>query len=80
VGKAYTAAGQTGHAFILWLYYRHIRLTCWGTWRLIRELRQATDLSLRETKETARAIWWSMISNVASERHFWLNLSEIKDK
>ncbi len=34
------------------------------------------DLSLRATKETARAIGLSM---VVAERHLWLTLSDIKD-
>ena len=46
----------------------------------IRELRRATDLSLRATKETARAIGRSMAALVATERHLWLNLADIKDK
>ncbi len=44
------------------------------------ELRRATDLSLRATKETARSIGRSMAALVATERHLWLNLSNIKGK
>ncbi len=44
------------------------------------ELRQVTDLSLRATKETARSIGRSMAALVATERHLWLNLSNIKGK
>lgn len=44
------------------------------------ELRRATDLSLRATKKTARAIGRSMSALVATERHLWLNLFDIKDK
>ncbi|CAM4622583.1 unnamed protein product [Leuciscus chuanchicus] len=40
----------------------------------------ATDLSLRATKETAKSIGRSMAALVATERHLWLNLSDIKDK
>ncbi len=46
----------------------------------IAELRRATDLSLRATKETARAIGRSMAALVATERHLWLTLSQISDK
>ncbi|KAK2903444.1 hypothetical protein Q8A67_008157 [Cirrhinus molitorella] len=44
------------------------------------ELRQATDLSHRATKQTARAIGRSMAALVSTERHLWLNLTGIKDK
>ncbi len=44
------------------------------------ELRRAADLSLRVTKETARAFGRSMAAMVATERHLWLNLSGIKEK
>ncbi len=42
----------------------------------ISELRRTADLSLRTTKETARAIGRSM----AAERLLWLTLSEMKEK
>ena len=44
------------------------------------ELRRATDLSLRATKETAKSIGRSMAALVATERQLWLNLSNIKEK
>ncbi len=44
------------------------------------ELRRATDLSLRVTKETARAVGRSMSALVATERHLWLNLPDIREK
>lgn len=44
------------------------------------ELRRATDLALRVTKETARSIGRSMAALVATERHLWLNLSGIQGK
>ncbi len=44
-----------------------------------KELRSATDLALRATKTTAQAIGRSMASLVVLERHFWLNLTEIKE-
>ncbi|CAM4628207.1 unnamed protein product [Leuciscus chuanchicus] len=46
----------------------------------VSELRRATDLSLRATKETAKSIGRSMAALVATERHLWLDLSDIKDK
>ncbi len=46
----------------------------------IAELRRTADLSLRTTKETARAIGRSMAAMVAAERHLWLTLSDMKDK
>lgn len=46
----------------------------------VRELCLATDLSLRATKETTGAIGRSMSALVATERHLWLNLFDIKDK
>ncbi len=45
----------------------------------IAELRRTADLSLRATKETARAIGRSMAAMVAAERHLWLTLSDMKD-
>ncbi len=44
------------------------------------ELHRATDLSLRATKETARAIGHSMAALVATQRHLWLTLSQISEK
>ncbi len=44
------------------------------------DLRRATDLSIRATKETARSISRSMAALVTMERHIWLNLSNIKGK
>ncbi len=47
------------------------------------ELRQATYLSLRAAKEMAKSIGRSMaalVALVATERHLWLNLSNIKGK
>ncbi len=44
------------------------------------ELRRTADLALRATKETARAIGWSMAAMVAAERHLWLTLSDMKEK
>ncbi len=44
------------------------------------ELRRATDLTLRAVKEMAKSIGLSMAALVATERHLWLNLSNIKGK
>lgn len=46
----------------------------------IKELRRATDLSLRATKKMACAIGRSMAALAATERHLWLNLSGIKER
>ncbi len=44
------------------------------------ELRLATVSSLRVVKETAKSISRSMAALVVTERHLWLNLSNIKKK
>ncbi len=46
----------------------------------MKELRRATDLALRATKHTARAVGRSMAASVAAERHLWLNLTEIRER
>ncbi len=46
----------------------------------VKELRRATDLALRATKHTARAVGRSMAGSVAAECHLWLNLTEIHEK
>ncbi len=46
----------------------------------VKELRRATDLALRATKHTARAVGRFMAASVAAERHLWLNLTEIREK
>ncbi len=46
----------------------------------VKELRRATDLALRATKHTARAVGRSMAGSVAAERHLWLNPTEIREK
>ncbi len=46
----------------------------------VKELRRATDLALRATKHTARAVGRPMAGSVATERHLWLNLTEISEK
>ncbi len=46
----------------------------------VKELRRATDLALRATKHTARAMGRPMAGLVAAERHLWLNLTKISEK
>ncbi len=46
----------------------------------VKELQQATDLALRATKHTARAVGRSMVGMVTVEHHLWLNLTDIKEK
>lgn len=46
---------------------------------MVKQVRRATDLSFRATKEMARAICRSMAALVAVERHLWLNFSDTKE-
>ncbi len=46
----------------------------------VKELRRATDLALRATKHTARAVERSMVGLVTAERHLWRHLTEIREK
>lgn len=88
VGRAYMAAGRAGaclHTMALLQAYQADLLKDLDegegpTPEDVAELRRATDLSLRVTKETARAVGRSMSAMVATERHLWLNLSGIKEK
>ena len=88
VGKAYMAAGRAGsclHTMGLLQAYQADLLkeaddSGEVTFDDVREMRRVVDLSLRATKETARAIGRSMAALVATERHLWLNLSGIGDK
>ncbi|XDV19881.1 hypothetical protein PO909_025279 [Leuciscus waleckii] len=88
VHKAYAAAGQAAacsHTMSLMQAYQAELL---GDSEegggisadTVSELRRATDLPLRATKETAKSIGRSMAALVATERHLWLDLSDIKDK
>ncbi len=88
IGKTYMAAGQAGMALhtmdILQANQADVLkekdegggLTPEG----VKELRKATDLALRATKHTARAVGPSRVGSVAAERHLWLNLTEIREK
>ncbi|KAL0173474.1 hypothetical protein M9458_029442, partial [Cirrhinus mrigala] len=88
VGKGYTAAGQAGaclHTMSVLQAYQADLLKELDEGDEIRdsdisELRRTADLSLRATKETARAIGRSMAALVATERHLWLTLSDMKEK
>ncbi len=46
---------------------------------LMQELRTATDFALRVTKVTVRSLRKAMSTMVVQERHFWLNLADMKD-
>ncbi|CAM4635653.1 unnamed protein product [Leuciscus chuanchicus] len=88
VGRAYMAAGRAGgclHTMAVLQAYQADLLKELDEGQGpspedIVELRKATDLSLRITKETARAIGRSMAGLVCVERHLWLNLSGMKEK
>ncbi|CAM4341551.1 unnamed protein product [Leuciscus chuanchicus] len=88
VGKAYMAAGRAGSCLhtmgLLQAYQADLLKEADDSGEIafddIREMRRVVDLSLRATKETARAIGRSMAALVATERHLWLNLSGIGDK
>ncbi len=88
IGKSYIAAGQAGMALhtmaILQAYQADVlKEMDEGTGltpEAAKELRRATDLALRATKHTARAVGRSMAASVAAERHLWLNLTEIREK
>ncbi len=88
VGKGYTAAGQAGaclHTMAVLQAYQADLLKELDEGEEVKsddisELRRTTDLCLRTTKETARAIGRSMAALVAAERHLWLTLSDMKEK
>ncbi len=88
IGKSYITAGQAGmalHAMAILQAYQAdvLKEMDEGTGltpEAVKELRRATDLALRATKYTARAVGCSMAGSVAAERHLWLNLTEIREK
>ncbi|CAM4446751.1 unnamed protein product [Leuciscus chuanchicus] len=88
VNKAYAAAGQAAACLHTMSIMQAYQAELLGDSEegggisadTVSELRRATDLSLRATKETAKSIGRSMAALVATERHLWLNLSDIKDK
>ncbi len=86
--KSYMVAGQGGAALhtmaILQAYQAEVlkEINEGGgvTPEAVKKLRRATDLALRATKHTARAVGRSMAGLVTAERHLWLNLLEIREK
>ncbi len=46
---------------------------------VLQELRTATDLALRVTKVTARALGQTMSTLVVQERHLWLTLADMRE-
>ncbi len=87
-GRAYVAAGQADAALhtmsVLQAYQAELlRDLDQGQGispEAVAELRRATDLALRATKQTAAAIGRSMAAMVATERHLWVNLADIGEK
>ncbi len=79
--KSYIAAGQAGMALqtmaILQAYQADVlkKMDEGGglTPEAVKDLCKATDLALRATKHTARAVGRSMAGSVAAECHLWLN-------
>ncbi len=88
IGKSYIAAGQAGmalHTIAIPQAYQADVLKDMDegtglTPEAVKELHRATDLALRATKHTARAVGRSMAGSVDAERHFWLILTEIREK
>ncbi|XP_056607200.1 uncharacterized protein LOC130425144 [Triplophysa dalaica] len=86
VGRAYAAAGQAGASLhtmaLLQAYQADLLKDLDGGGGLdqeaVQELRRATDLALRTTKQIARAIGRSMASLVLTERLLWLDLTVIR--
>ncbi len=88
IRKSYIAAGQAGmtlHTMAILQAYQAdvLKEMDEGTGlnpEAVKELRRATDLALRATKHTARAVGRSVAASVAAERHLWLNLTEIRER
>ncbi len=88
IGKSYIAAGQVDMALhtmaILQAYQadvlKEMDERTGLTPEAVKELCRATVLALRATKHTARAVGRSMAGSVATERHLWLNLTEIRNR
>ncbi len=88
VGKAYSAAGQAAACLhtmsLLQAYQAELVIELDDGKGFIPssvcKLCRATDLSLRAAKETVKSIGRSMAALVATERHLWLNRSNIKGK
>ncbi len=84
--KAYGAAGQAAsalHAMAL-LQVHHAKALKQlhegdADPGVLQELRTATDLALRATKVTARALGQTMSTLVVQERHLWLTLADMRE-
>ncbi len=84
--KAYGAAGQAAsalHAMALLQVHQAKALKQLHEGDadpgVLQELRTATDLALRATKVTARALGQTMSTLVFQERHLWLTLADMKE-
>ncbi len=84
--KAYGAAGQAAsalHAMALLQFHQAKALKQLHEGDadpgVLQELRTATDLTLRATKVTARALGQTMSTLVVQERHLWLTLADMKE-
>ncbi len=84
-GRAYAAAGQAGaalHAMSVLQAFQAELLRDLDQGQglspeAVAELRRATDLALRASKQTTAAISRSMAAMVATEKDLWVNLAEI---
>ncbi len=79
--KAYGAAGQAAsalHAMALLQVHQAKALKQLHP-GVMQELRTATDLALRATKVTARALGQTMSTLVVQERHLWLTLADMRE-
>ncbi len=84
--KAYGAAGQAAsalHAMALLQVHQAKALKQLHEGDadpgVLQELRTATDLALRATKVTARALGQTMSTLVVQERHLWLTLTDTRE-
>ncbi len=84
--KAYGAAGQAAsalHAMALLQVHQAKALKQLHEGDadpgVMQELRTATDLALRATKVTARALGQTMSTLVVQERHLWLTLADMRE-
>ncbi len=84
--KAYSAAGQAAsalHAMALLQVHQAKALKQLHEGGAdpagLQELRTATDLALRATKVTARALGQTMSTLVVQERHLWLTLADMRE-
>ncbi len=83
-GRSYASAGQAASALpsmvVLQVYQAKLLSAVDESEpdpATLRELRSATDLTLRATKTTAQAIGRSMASLVVLERHLWLTVASL---